>query len=141
MVNPEIVKSKFDSIRKMLMMLEENRKLSLEEFLRQPQCQLATEHELFIAIQSLLDVASHILADRGIRDIADYRDAILKLGREKILPLHFAESIANMAGFRNRLIHEYEDIDPQKIYEFLQNRLDDFDEFMRCVRDHLRLSE
>jgi uncharacterized protein YutE (UPF0331/DUF86 family) len=97
------------------------------------------EHALFIAIQSLLDLGSHILADLEIRNVSDYRDVILKLGQAKVIPLHFAEAIADMSGFRNRLIHEYEDIDPSRVHHFLQNRLKDIEDFIRYIREYLRL--
>lgn len=138
MVDKEVVRSRLESIREMLETLQRHRKLNLEEFLNNRDHQLASEHALYIAIQSLLDLGSHILADQGIRDITDYRDIIMKLAQAKVLPSFFAESIADMAGFRNRLIHEYQDIDPRKVYEFLQKRLGDFEEFLRYIRDYFR---
>lgn len=140
MVDPEVVRTRLESIREMLEVLHRHQKIPLNEFLTNRDSQLAVEHALFIAIQSLLDLGSHVLADMEIRNIADYRDVILKLGQAKVLPPHFAQSIADMAGFRNRLIHEYQDIDPAKLYEFLQHRLGDFEEFMKYIRDHFRLS-
>ncbi len=140
MVDPNIVRTRLDAIREMLGVLRKHQKLALEDFLASRDIQLAVEHALFIAIQSLLDLGSHILADMQINNITDYRDVIIKLGSSKILPSHFSDSIADMAGFRNRLIHEYEDTDPRKIYEFLQHRLGDFEEFMRHIRDHFHLS-
>lgn len=140
MVDLEIVKSRIISIQQMLEVLRRHQKASIQDFLSSRDAQLTVERALFLAIQSLLDLGSHILADKGIQDIADYRDVILKLGQTKTLPPFFAESIADMAGFRNRLIHEYEDMDPKRIYEFLQNRLGDFEEFMKYIRDHFRLT-
>ena len=140
MVNLEIVRSRLETIHEMLSALQRHQKLALEDFLSNRDAQLAAEHALFVAIQSLLDLGSHILADREVRNIADYRDVILKLGQAKVLPPSFAESIADMAGFRNRLIHEYQDVDPQKIHEFIQRRLRDFEEFARHIRDYYRLS-
>lgn len=58
----------------------------------------------------------------------------------EMLSPHFAESIADMAGFRNRLIHEYQEVDPRKVHHFLSARLGDFEEFLRCLRDHFRLA-
>lgn len=139
MVNPEVIRSRLESIREMVEILHRHRNTAQKEFLADRDAQLATEHALFVAIQSLLDLGSHILADREIRNVADYRDVILKLGQTQVIPSSFAESIADMAGFRNWLIHEYQDIDPGKVYEFLQHRLGDFEDFMRYVRDTLRL--
>ena len=140
MVQTEVIRSKLESIREMLAILRRHQKKSLEDFLADRDSQLAVEHALLVAIQSLLDLGSHLLADREVRNISDYRDVILKLGQVKILPAFFSESIAEMAGFRNRLIHEYQEIDPRKVHQFLQARLQDFEDFIRYIRDHFRLS-
>ena len=140
MVKIEIIHSKFKSINETLEILRPYQKLSLQDFLRNKDSQFTVQYALLTAIQALLDVGNHILADRNIRNVADYRDIIVKLGQEKIMPPSFIESISDMAGFRNRLIHEYQDVDPQKVYGFLKERLGDFEEFMRLVRDHFRLS-
>lgn len=139
MVEIEILRSRLESIREMLEILRRHQEKSLEDFLKDRDSQLAVEHALYLAIQNILDLGSHILADRGIRDVSDYRDVILKLGQAKVLPGSFAESIADMAGFRNRLIHEYKDIDPGKVHEFLQHRLGDFEDFLRYIRDQFRI--
>ncbi len=86
MVDLEIVKSRIISIQQMLEVLRRHQKMPLQDFLSGRDSQLAVEHALFLAIQSLLDLGSHILADKGIQDIADYRDIILKLGQAKALP-------------------------------------------------------
>lgn len=140
MVDLEIVRSPLASIAEMPSLLRRHEKVPVEDFLTNRELQLAVEHALLIAIQSLLDLATHILADSELRDIADYRDALLKLGQIKVIPLHFAESISEMAGFRNRLVHEYQEIDPKRVHAFLRTRLGDFEEFLRYLRDHFRLT-
>ncbi len=140
MVQIEIVRAKLEAIREMLETLRRHQKKPLEDFLSDRDTQLATEHALFIAIQSVLDLGSHTLADKGIRNVTDYRDVLIKLGQAKVIPPFFAESIADMAGFRNRLVHEYQDVDPKKVHDFLQHRLVDFEEFIRYIRDYFRLS-
>lgn len=36
-----------------------------------------------------------------------------------------ARKIAASAGFRNRLVHEYDEIDPEKLFEGMQAALND----------------
>ncbi|HHW43892.1 MAG TPA: DUF86 domain-containing protein, partial [Desulfotomaculum sp.] len=51
------------------------------------------------------------------------------LGREQIIPPQFAEKIKGMAGYRNRLVHGYAEVTPEEMYNVIQKRLDDFEEF------------
>ncbi len=139
MVDVEIIRSRLATLVEMLSILKRHQKLSLKSYLEDRERQLIVEHALLVGIQSILDLATHILADSEVKDISDYRDALLKLGRIKVLPSHFAERIADMAGFRNLLIHEYQEIDSRKVHGFLTQRLSDFEEFIRYLRDHFRL--
>jgi len=43
----------------------------------------------------------------------------------KILDPEFARRIARGAGLRNRLVHEYNEIDPRKVFESLEAALAD----------------
>ena len=64
---------------------------------------------------------------------------LVRMGREGILPPDFSERISGRAGFRNLLVHDYAEVDPERVYEFLQDRLGDFEEFMRYVSIYLKL--
>jgi uncharacterized protein YutE (UPF0331/DUF86 family) len=123
----------------MLSVLEQYQSMPDKLFLENRDAQLAAEHALLIAIQSVLDLGSHILADKGVQNISSDRDVLLQLGKVKVLPRPFAEEIANMAGFRNRLIHEYEDVNPQKVHDFLKNRLKGFQKFLSHIGEHFKL--
>jgi uncharacterized protein YutE (UPF0331/DUF86 family) len=62
-----------------------------------------------------------------------YQDILIILGKNGILPEQFANKIVKMAGFRNILVHGYVDIEKSVIYDHLQHRLSDFDEFMKYI--------
>lgn len=40
-----------------------------------------------------------------------YREVILSLGQNKVLPQKFSKEIANMISFRNILVHDYMRVD------------------------------
>ena len=42
------------------------------------------------------------------------------LATNEILPSDFAREIAFSAGLRNRIVHEYDEIDDSKVYEALK---------------------
>jgi uncharacterized protein YutE (UPF0331/DUF86 family) len=49
----------------------------------------------------------------------------------------FARRIARCAGLRTRLVHEYEEIDPRKVFESLQTARDDIVAYVRSVEAYL----
>jgi uncharacterized protein YutE (UPF0331/DUF86 family) len=112
-----------------------NRKKSMrrEEFLQDQESQLAVERALQLAIQIVIDIATHILSTASNETPKDYREAISKLARIGVIPVAFANKIAPMPGFRNVLVHEYVDIDTERVYRNLQDELEDFVEFARYI--------
>jgi uncharacterized protein YutE (UPF0331/DUF86 family) len=65
--------------------------------------QFAVERALQLAIQVVVDIATHILSTAANLTPEDYRDAILNLAEAGVIPSDYANRIAGMAGFRNVL--------------------------------------
>ena len=42
-----------------------------------------------------------------------------------------------MAGFRNRIVHLYWDMDLDLVYEYLTGRLDDLDSYLTAIEEYL----
>ncbi|MGB9662661.1 MAG: DUF86 domain-containing protein [Moorellaceae bacterium] len=60
-----------------------------------------------------------------------------KLKDAQILPADFAQKIIGMAGYRNRLIHEYSKVTPEELYEILENWLNDLTLFCHYIVSYL----
>jgi len=43
----------------------------------------------------------------------------------------------NMVGFRNILVHDYLEIETAQVYDILQKRLPDFDDYARAIVEFL----
>ena len=63
----------------------------------------------------------------------EYRDVFRILGEADVIPADLASRLEAMASFRNRLVHGYADVAPERVYDFLQHECADFDEFARVV--------
>ena len=98
----------------------------------------AITHGLQLAIQVLIDASNHILSGANLAAPPDYKEALLEMGRNRVLPMAFAEKISGMAGMRNIIIHRYLGVDPQKVFEAVHNDLDDFNVFAEHIYDYLR---
>lgn len=111
---------------------------SREEFVREPFVHGNAERYLQLAIQSAIDIGNHLLSDKKLPTPKDYREIFLILSEAGLLSRPLAERLASAAGLRNILVHDYLDIDRDRIYEFLRERLGDFEQFARAVEPHLR---
>lgn len=101
------------------------------------QLRSAVERNFQLAIESAIDIGEIIISRERFERPEIYRSVFLILGKNGIIPGEFAEGFAQAAGFRNVLVHIYEDIDMSILYMFLTERLDDFDEFAGYIAQYL----
>ena len=97
----------------------------------------AVERNFQLAIESAIDIGEIIISKEELERPEDYRSVFLTLGRKGIIPADFAHDFSLAAGFRNVLVHIYEDIDTGILYTFLTDRLEDFDEFASHIAHYL----
>jgi uncharacterized protein YutE (UPF0331/DUF86 family) len=97
----------------------------------------AVERNLQVAIECVLDIGNHIIAEKGFETPEDNEDVVRILGNERVIPPEFAGRIKGMAGLRNVLVHEYTGIDYRLLYSYLMNRLDDLREFAHRISLYL----
>ena len=137
MLDRPVVEVDLQNMEEALSNLGRHTGLSLEEFTSDLSYIWIAEKGLEILIQNLFDIGAHILASEVRNDWDDYGDIIVKLGQHGIIPMEFSERIQGMAGLRNILIHEYLRVDIPRIYDYLQNRLGDFTQFMAYIQQYL----
>jgi len=95
------------------------------------------EHTLQIAIQAILDVASHLVSDLRLGEPRTSRELFDLLERAGLLQAALATTLRSMVGFRNVLVHGYDDIDLTVVRDVVENRLDDLLSFVTVVRGRL----
>jgi uncharacterized protein YutE (UPF0331/DUF86 family) len=118
--------------------LRSHRDVDAAQLRRDLGLRLAIERAFQLAIQNVLDIAAHILATEGWNDWDEYRQLGPKLADHDLISAALGDALANMAGFRNLLIHEYAVIREDRMTDFLRHHLDDFDRFAAAVRVYLR---
>ncbi len=98
----------------------------------------ALERNLHVAIEAALDIGEMIIAEENLPRPEEYKGVFLTLGKAGIIPKDFAKRIAPMAGFRNILVHQYNEIDVDLMCKFIRERLDDLEEFVTYIRKYVK---
>ena len=75
----------------------------------------------------------HVAVELGGTAPRDFFESFLRMVELKALPPDFARQIAHAAGLRNRLAHEYNDIDPRLVHAAARRALVDIPAYL----DHL----
>lgn len=92
------------------------------------------EHTLQIAVQAALDVASHVVSDERLGEPRTNRELFDLLGRHGLLPPELAARLADMAGFRNVLVHGYAEVSPAIVRDVVEHHLGDLDALVAVMR-------
>ena len=133
----EKITRKLRNMKKYLDFLRSYKSISKEELEENYELESAIERNFQLAIEVVLDIGEIIISAEDFEKPEDYRSIILILGKKGIIPKDFAESFADIAGFRNILVHLYEDLDIEKLHNYLQNNLEDISEFTKYIANYI----
>jgi uncharacterized protein YutE (UPF0331/DUF86 family) len=82
-----------------------------EDIVADERAQAFVAFNLFLLIQDALDLAAHLVAERGLAVAGSQRESLEALARAGILGAESASSMSRMASLRNRIAHSYGDLD------------------------------
>ncbi len=100
------------------------------------------QFHLHRALEGVFHIASHLLSRIPGGQVTEYKAMARKLGELKIVDRAFAdESLVNMAGYRNRLVHFYAEITPMEMHKLLRHELHDIETFLAAVKRVLERPE
>ena len=133
MVNRSIIFRKVSSIEEHLRRVKELPSISLDEFRKDTSAQDILLFNLTQAIQNCIDIAAHIVSDEGWGVPGTQSDMFEILAEKSVISEELAERLIAMVGFRNRVIHEYEKLNLDIVYNVWQERLRDVEEFAFAV--------
>ena len=135
--DPVLVRRHLLALDRALQNLRRHAGRPIEALLNDPDEEWIVERGLQLCAQNALDIATHLSVSAG-RGTPDYATAIDGLGALGILPRPFAHRFRGIAGFRDLIVHGYLDVDPNRVHELLNHRLDDFVAFASYIEAHLK---
>lgn len=104
----------------------------------------ALKNILMETIGRAIDINEYLitqLADPKIEAPKTYRDGFLAMGKFGILPPDFAQEIAKSAGFRNAIVHEYNNLDKSGVYETVGQAIDQYNKYCELVMRYINSVE
>jgi uncharacterized protein YutE (UPF0331/DUF86 family) len=137
-MTPEQVQSKLTHLAEALAKLRAMPQASLAEFRADDRNIDSALHRLQVAIQILIDVGSHVVSRLGLGAPDTSHDILERLERAGRLPSGATARFGRMFAFRNRVVHLYDRIDDQFVYDVITNHLGDLEELATHYIDALR---
>jgi len=132
MIKIDFIKRKISLIQDDLTHLVEFKNYSFNEIAKDFIKQAALERILERIITRAIDINQHIIAELGGKDTSppkDYRETFIILSKLNMYTQDFAEEIAKSIGTRNILVHEYDAVDQQSVYDSVGDCLKDYSQY------------
>ena len=133
MTNISVIENKISAVKKYLKILTRYNKYSRQEIEDNLDIRGAVERYLYLAVQATIDLADSVIAYKKFRKPSTMSESFHILQEEQIIPIELADKMVKMTGFRNIIAHDYEKINYDIVYDVLQNRLKDIEEFIEII--------
>jgi uncharacterized protein YutE (UPF0331/DUF86 family) len=91
----------------------------------------AAKYHLVVLTESCIDAVRHVLASNRLRPAETYADAFVALAEAEVVPADLARRMADMARFRNLLVHGYAIVDDRRVVEVVRGGLPDVEDLIQ----------
>ena len=129
MVDTEIFSRRLDALDGYLDRLRSLGEAAEKEYLAEPGIHDLAARYLHLAVEAVIDLANHWIADHGLRTPDSNRDSFTVLEEAGEIDVALAERMRGWDGFRNVLVHEYVNVDHRIAYAAIRDELDDLADF------------
>lgn len=140
MIDKRFVQRKLSFIQQDLQKLTILKGLTFEEIAKDFFKYSTLKLVLMEIIGRAIDINEHLIAEQEGADIKTpltYRETFLILGELSILPKKFAQEIAESTGFRNAIVHDYNNLDKYIIYTTIDEAIHQYTEYCEHILNFL----
>ena len=139
MVSQETLARKISYIVTKIERLKKLGRPSKNKFFNSQDLQDMVLYNLQLTIQACIDIGVHIITDEGWGTPGSFSDVFYKLEEREVINRELNEQLVRMVGFRNRIIHDYEEIDLNIVYEVWQYGIKDIESYILQVGDYFNI--
>lgn len=125
MTDKNLISKKIEMVTHCLKRVEKYQDMDMQTFINNEDALDIVSHNLFLALQYMIDMGTHIIADDDLGDVSFLSDIATIFERQRIIPADFTPELKSMFGLRNIIAHEYASVDYKRIYHIIMNNLKD----------------
>ncbi len=140
MLNKIFIEEKINLIQRDLSRMKIFSEFTISEMAEDFVKYSALKNILMEIIGRAIDINEHIiteLADPKIDVPKTYKETFLLLKNLKVLPKSFAEQISKSAGFRNAIVHEYNNLDKGIVYQTVGDAIKQYSKYCQFISNFL----
>jgi uncharacterized protein YutE (UPF0331/DUF86 family) len=132
-VDKALILRKLAELEEYLGQVNEYASITVERYSKDWKAQRIVERTLQMMIEICVDVAGHIISDRGYRIPETYADTFKVLYENGTLNKGLFETMEKIAKFRNIIVHHYDKVDAEIVVRILKKDLKDFSAYKDAI--------
>jgi uncharacterized protein YutE (UPF0331/DUF86 family)/predicted nucleotidyltransferase len=134
-VDKELVQRHLKQLREAVSILKDLGKTKREEFTTDFRIYGLAERYLQISIESCLQVCGILVASLGLRRPEGYHELLSAVATQQIIPNSLAYRLEILTNLRDTLVHDSSTLNHDLLYDYIQQRVDDFEVFANAVEE------
>lgn len=134
----ETVIEKLIKLKGYLERLEMIQPASFQAYVADITIKYAIERIMQLIVDAALDINNILLVFCQKPPAADYFNSFVDLGESGVLTPDFALRIAPSTGLRNRLVHEYEKINDEIVYQSIEKMVRIYTEYLQAINQYIQ---
>jgi uncharacterized protein YutE (UPF0331/DUF86 family) len=131
MVDIDLIRRKLSRMNMCLEKLKPISQKRLEEYKSDFYLKSSAERLIQLIVECATDINNHVVVEAGDRPPDDYSTSFIKAAETGLISRDLAEKLKPSAGMRNILVHEYMDIDDEKVYNAVSLAIRDYREYIK----------
>lgn len=132
-VDHELVEQRLRQIREAVEILQDVGKIEKERFLSDYHVYGLAERYLQQAIEGCLQICNILVATFNLRRPEGFHELLSIVAAQQLVPRALAYRLEVLTNLRDGLIHDPASLDREEIYTYLQQRVEDFSEFVAVI--------
>lgn len=135
-ISKSLVSKKLDFLNDQIRKIE-NMSFDEEAFVENVDIHDVVVFRLQQAVETCIDIATHIIAGLDVPQKETAKDALIFLGEKRVISQDLASKMGKAADFRNRVVHGYNDFDFRVLFKDYKQDLKDLRQFGAQVLKYL----
>lgn len=137
MLDIELIRRKLSRLNMYLEKLRPIAQKSLAEYKSDFYLKSSAERLIQLIVECATDINNHTVVETGNRPPEDYSVSFIRAADTGLISRELAEKLKGSAGMRNILVHEYMEIDDERVYNAIVLTLKEYKEYIKQVDEFI----
>lgn len=141
MIDIDLMRRKLSRLNMYLEKLKPISKKSFKDYTSDFYLKTSTERLIQLIVECASDVNNHVVVETKNRPPEDYSISFIKAAEVGAISMDLANRLKGSGGMRNILVHEYMEINDEKVYRSLPLAIKDFKQYIKEVEKFIEKLE